>query len=268
MPRQKSQARLDAMRQWLDLNGKISTKDLADAYSVTPDRIRKWKCEDKWQVALDDKLSRRKRGGQYGNKNAAGFGAPTRNQNAVKHGAYKTVHYDELDEEEQAYIASIDLDSQANMLRELQMLIAKESDLKRRIYELEHASPEELYVDKVVEMVTPKKTENPEFPEDAKMYDMELDEEDRKDPEMKISMQTIIKASPFDRAMKLHNMLDRTQGRIIKLIDSIKSYELESRRFTLEERKYRFAKQKALGQYEIDPETGEVDDTVDIEENL
>jgi hypothetical protein len=79
-------------------------------------------------------------------------------------------------------------------------------------------------------------------------------------------MQTIIKASPFDRAMKLEQELNKVHGRIIRLLDSIKSYELDSRRIELEERKYRLAKQKLTGEYEIDPETGEIDDTKDDEE--
>ena len=38
-------------------------------------------------------------------------------------------------------------------------------------------------------------------------------------------MKTIIKSSAFDRAMKVEAELNRLHGRIIKQIDSIKSYE-------------------------------------------
>ena len=75
--------------------------------------------------------------------------------------------------------------------------------------------------------------------------------------------QTVIQASAFDRTMKLEAELNKIHGRIIKLLDSIKGYELESRRVRLEERKYNLAKQKLSGAYEIDTETGEINDEQD-----
>ena len=74
---------------------------------------------------------------------------------------------------------------------------------------------------------------------------------------------TVIQASAFDRTMKLEAELNRIHGRIIKLLDSIKGYELESRRVRLEERKYNLAKQKLSGAFDIDPETGEINDEQD-----
>ena len=68
----------------------------------------------------------------------------------------------------------------------------------------------------------------------------------------KVNMQTVIKASAFDRAMKLEAELN-----------SIKGYEMESRRLRLEERKYNLAKQKLSGAFDVDPETGEIIDEVD-----
>ena len=79
----------------------------------------------------------------------------------------------------------------------------------------------------------------------------------------KVNMQTVIKASAFDRAMKLEAELNKIHGRIIKLLDSIKGYEMESRRLRLEERKYNLAKQKLSGAFDVDPETGEIIDEVD-----
>ena len=75
-------------------------------------------------------------------------------------------------------------------------------------------------------------------------------------------MKTMIKSSAFDRAMKIETELNRLHGRIIKQIDSMKSYEMENRRIKLEERKYSLAKQKLLGEYEIDDETEEIIDEI------
>ncbi len=86
-----------------------------------------------------------------------------------------------------------------------------------------------------------------------------------KDPEggaekLKTAMKTIIKSSAFERAMKVEAELNRLHGRIIKQIDSIKSYEIEERRLSLEERKYQLAKQKLTGEIIIDDETEEIID--------
>ena len=78
-----------------------------------------------------------------------------------------------------------------------------------------------------------------------------------------VTMQTVIKASTFERTMKLEAELNKIHGRVIKLLDSIKGYELECRRVRLEERKYNLAKQKLSGAFEINPETGEIDDESD-----
>lgn len=250
MARPRNPNREKVKEIYLEARGEISTKELALEAGVTEARIRKWKSEDKWE----EELSKRKRGGQRGNKNATGHGAAPRNQNALKHGAYKTVYFDELTLEEKELIESITLDTQANMLRELQTLIAKENDLKKRIAEYRRAEQEELYIDKVVEMQVPAK------------QDDEDDGEAAEEGELKVAMKTIIKASPFDRAMKLEAELNKVHGRIIKLIDSIKAYELETRRMELEERKYSLMKQRITGEYDIDPDSGEINDKLDEEE--
>ena len=248
--------RRDAAKDlFLAKNGKITTKELAEKSGVPDSTIRKWKSMDGWKAALEKKLSKRKRGGQPGNKNSVGAGAPRGNKNAEKHGAYSTVHLDGLPDDERQYIESIGLDTAENMTRELQLLTAKERDLRRRIKELEEEQADTLHTDKVIEMLTPAGKQD-----SAKDGSSTAD-----DGELKPTMRTVIKASPFDRAMKLEAELNRIHGRIIKLIDSIKGYEMEARRLELEERRFRFAKQRALGEYNVDPKTGEIDDTTDSE---
>ena len=186
------------------------------------------------------------------------------------------------------------------MLTELRLLIAKEADLQNKIAALEGADPDTLYIDRVVEMRTPKgqerlkqqreKLEALQREEDSLLWDMDTEggkpptrQQEKKlerlqreiaalqdttgdkareleESAYNVTMQTVIKASAFDRAMKLEAELNKIHGRIIKLLDSIKGYELESRRVRLEERKYNLAKQKLSGAFEIDPATGEIDD--------
>ena len=87
------------------------------------------------------------------------------------------------------------------------------------------------------------------------------DTEGSSKPPLDVAMETTIKSSAFERARKLEAELNKIHGRIIKLLDSIKSYELEQKRISLEERRYALMKQKASGVYEVDPDTGEIDDT-------
>ena len=211
--------RRDAAKDlFLARRGNITTKELAEKAGV-PDRglldstIRKWKSLDGWQAALDKQKSKRRRGGQPGNKNAVGAGAPIGNRNAETHGAYSTVHLDDLSDEDRQYIESIGLDSAENMTRELQLLTAKERDLRRRIKALEDETADTLHTDKVIEMLTPQGQQDGQQDSQGDSGTGES---------LKTAMRTVIKSSPFDRAMKLEAELNKIHGRIIKLIDSIK----------------------------------------------
>ena len=64
-------------------------------------------------------------------------------------------------------------------------------------------------------------------------------------------MKSIIKSSPFDRAMKVEAELNKLHGRIIKQLDSIKAYELEGQRMELERQRLELARQKITGEIDI-----------------
>lgn len=258
MGRKPNENRVKAKQLFLDSEGIITNPEIAEALGVKSEQIRKWKCIDKWNEALENKPKRR--GAQKGNTNARGHGAPIRNHNAETHGAYSTVYFDELTPEEKSLIDSITLNSTDNMLRELQTLVAKENDLKKRIANLNREDTGQLYIDKVVEMRTPQKEE-----EDSDPY-QEKPIEDNNTPNLGVAMETTIKSSAFERAMKLEAELNKIHGRIIKLLDTIKSYELEQRRMSLEEKRYALMKQKISGVYDVDPDTGEIDDTYTAED--
>lgn len=261
MARQKDENRDKAKQIFLDSDGLASNTEIAEALGVDSTKVRKWKCIDKWKEALENKP--KKRGGQKGNKNAVGHGAPEKNRNAETHGAYSKVYFDDLTEEEKALIESITLDTTENMLRELQTLVAKEHDLKKRIAEYNRDTQGQLYTDKVVEMRTPAKEG-----EDSDPYGTYTGEEntDPKKPTLNVAMETTVKSSSFERAMKLEAELNKIHGRIIKLLDSIKSYELEQRRIELEEKRYNLMKQKLSGVYDVDPDTGEINDCFEGED--
>ena len=278
MAKARSPERDKVRRAWLESGGTMTAKQLAEQFGVRAEQVRKWKSLDNWQADLDAQKPKRKRGGQPGNKNAVGAGAPVGNKNAETHGAYSTVRLCDLPQEQREYIEGITLDTETNMLAELQTLIAKEADLQNKIAALEHGDPAALYIDRVVEMRAPKGTKRLEQQREklealqreiAALQDTTGDKERALEREgYTVTMQTVIKASAFDRAMKLEAELNRIHGRIIKLLDSIKGYEMESRRLRLEERKYNLAKQKLSGAYDIDPETGEINDEAEEPDEL
>ena len=305
MARDRSPERDKAREIWLESGGKMTAKQVAEAVGgVKPEQVRKWKSLDSWAAALEAQKPPRKRGGQPGNKNAVGAGPPTGNRNAETHGAYSAVRMEDLTTEQRVYIQKITLDTKKNMLAELQLLIAKEFDLQNKIAALEAAEPDSLYIDRVVEMRTPKgqerlkqqreKLEALQREEDSLLWDMDSGEggkpptrqqekklerlqreiaalqdttgdraRELEESAYNVTMQTVIKASTFERTMKLEAELNKIHGRVIKLLDSIKAYELECRRVRLEERKYNLAKQKLSGAFEVNPETGEIDDESD-----
>lgn len=265
MARQQNENRVKAKQLFLDSEGLMTNPEIADTLGVKSEQIRKWKCIDKWKDELENRP--KKKGGQRGNQNAKGHGAPTRNRNAQTHGAYSTVYFDELSDEDKTLIESITLDSTENMLRELQTLVAKENDLKKRIAKLNTEDTGELYIDKVVEMRTPRNKEQ----EQGDAYGAYAPEEEEGKGSKVIldtAMETTVKSSAFERSMKLEAELNKIHGRIIKLLDTIKSYELEQRRMSLEEKRYTLMKQKLCGAYDVDPDTGEIDDTYREEEGI
>ncbi len=160
MARERNPERDKARQIWLDSGGTLTARQVAEASRrKKPEQVRKWKSLDSWAAELEAQKPPRKRGGQPGNKNAAGAGAPHGNRNAETHGAYSTVRLADLPDEQREYIESITLDTGTNMLSELQLLIAKEADLQSKIAKIENGDPDALYIDRVVEMRAPKSTE-------------------------------------------------------------------------------------------------------------
>lgn len=92
MPRARSPKRDEAYQLWLASEGKKKLKDIAAELGVSETQVRKWKNQDKWNGNVTNQVkgnvTKRKRGGQPGNKNAVGHGAPKGNQNATKHGLF------------------------------------------------------------------------------------------------------------------------------------------------------------------------------------
>lgn len=271
MGRPQNPERGASLKRYLDADGNISNAELAKLAGVPQSRIRKWKSLDKWDEQLKEKP--RKRGGQPGNKNAAGrTPAKDKNKNAVTHGAFAQVGYDDIPPEEAQAIRDMDLQkgsgALSQMLEELQRLMVRRTYLEGLL--AEYTDPERqqaFYTDKIVHMIVPKSLEDIQAEEDSgrEIGQAEDPEAIADEPgtaaagreKYKTAMKSIIKSSPFDRAMKVEAELNKLHGRIIKLLDSIKAYETEDRRLNLAEKQYMLQKQKLTGEFEIDLESDE-----------
>lgn len=217
MAKPRHPMRATVMKKYIETLGKVSTAELAEMAGVSQSQIRKWKAADDWKTGLA-KARKPKRGGQRGNKNAAGHGAPPGNTNAEKHGAYSEPRIEKMTAEELQEIENTTLDVEGNLLGELKNLTAKRIDLEKRLAALD-ADASDLYLDQVM-----------------------------REP----LGETEILSTKFQRRMALENAYNRVHGRIIKLLDSIKNYEIDNRKIALENEKISLAKQRASGIFEVD----------------
>ena len=89
MPR-KPADRIEQARE-LFLKG-LKVVDISRRLDLPEGTVRRWKSTYKWDNERSDKQSERSdrnKGGQPGNKNASGHGAPKKNGNAEKHGLFR-----------------------------------------------------------------------------------------------------------------------------------------------------------------------------------
>ena len=260
MGRQRNPERDRSKQRYIEAEGQITTKELAAAAGVPEVRIRKWKSLDKWDEALKNKP--RKKGGQKGNKNAAGrTPAKDGNRNAVTHGAYVKPDYADIDPDKANEIMNLSADQALQqMIEELQSLLVKREYLEELLKKYTNDEAEgRFYVDRIVHMIIPKSLEELDKESESgyksKCNDPDPAGEDGE--EFRTSMKTIIKDSAFNRSLKILAELNKTHGRIVKQLDSIKSYELEQQRVSIERERLALAKQKALGIFDVDEDDGE-----------
>lgn len=212
----------EAKRLWLESSGKLSMKAIAGQLGIPAERVRRWKRLDRWEADLQ----KRSRGGQPGNQNAkgnrGGRGGPVGNRNGEIHGAYSVPRMEEWSEEERAEIENLPFAFCPLAKRQLKKLEAKQHDLERRIAELNQKSDGSLYLDRTMSMRVPGK-----------------------DP-----MEYTFHSSQHSRRLALEGELNRVQGRIIKLLDSIRAREQEEKRLAFDREKLLLEREKASGVFE------------------
>ncbi len=242
MARERRPERDLAFELFRKSKGRLEVKEIAKKLNVKAATVSQWKYRDKWE----EKLKEKRRGGQFGNKNAEGAGAPKGNKNAETHGGYSSIDLNNLPEEDQAYISNLSLDTETNFKNELQILLAKEKDIRRRLEALDYEPEDKLYLSRESEMQA--------VPKPEQLEGLEPEERVERISKLQPTLKTITRDSKFERQQKLLVAFDRIHGRIIKLLDSIKTYQLDCKRIELDQQRYELSKEKVKGTFEFDLE--------------
>lgn len=242
MARERRPERDLAFELFRKSKGRLEVKKIAKKLNVKAATVSQWKYRDKWE----EKLKEKRRGGQFGNKNAEGAGAPKGNKNAETHGGYSSIDLNNLPEEDQAYISNLSLDTETNFKNELQILLAKEKDIRRRLEALDYEPEDKLYLSRESEMQA--------VPKPEQLEGLEPEERVERISKLQPTLKTITRDSKFERQQKLLVAFDRIHGRIIKLLDSIKTYQLDCKRIELDQQRYELSKEKVKGAFEFDLE--------------
>lgn len=119
--------------------------DISETLGIPVGTIRSWKNRYNWDGKSNATLRKKKRnvaktkGGQLGNKNAAGHGAPEQNKNAVTTGEFETLLFDCLDPDEKQLAATVPNDKEQLLFQEIQLLTVRERRMLKRIENLRQA---------------------------------------------------------------------------------------------------------------------------------
>lgn len=234
---------------------KVNLRTLAEELGVTYQTLRNWKAADKWEKSLPKK----KRGGQPGNRNSAGHknaagsheGAPLGNKNAEKDGAYSTIFFSMLTDEERKIAEQTPTASKAALEHELQIAKVREHRILAKIAQYEAEPEETLHITSLLDMRVPS------------------GRGDKKQDGANQNMGMYTKDSAFARSMKLQEALYKVQGRITKIADSLRALEESEKRMTLERERLDILRMRATGAFDVPgPEEEPEDDAAEkIEED-
>lgn len=223
---------------------KINLHMFAEEQGISYQSLRNWKAADRW----DAELPKKKRGGQPGNRNSAGKqnaagshkGAPPRNKNAEKDGAYSAVFFDMLTDREKELIEHTPLESRSAFEHEMKILKVREHRILEKIAEYEHAPDDALYVSSVLDMRLPK------HEKDGAVQQMGMYSKD----------------TAFSRILKLQEALYKVQGRIATIANNLRAAEESERREALEQGRLKLMRMRVTGEVSVSDLDTEVDERV------
>jgi len=156
MPRERNPNRDKAYKIWLEYNGDITNRQIAEMLGENEKVIAVWKQRDKWNVVQqspDESCTTKKRGAPKGNKNAVGNGggappgnknavgnnggAPPRNTNAVKTGEHQSIWMDALTPDQQEVLLRVNLEPLEQINQSITLFAWREREIMMKIATLE-----------------------------------------------------------------------------------------------------------------------------------
>lgn len=234
----KNPSRNAALKAFVKSRGKVTLKALSEKLGVSVSQLGRWKKLDDWEGALKKKC-----GAPEGNKNAVGAGAPKKNRNAEKHGAYRSVAFEDLNPEQKERVENFsDLTTEQQLNEELKKHLAKEEDL------------EELA--KVYRPVI----------QDGQAFDLMVDDKKVVSENGEKEFVTTTKVPQFQRWIELNKQLIENRKNINKILFMLLAHQREKERLNLDERKHELDKQKAVGEFELLCESSNGDSSSDPHE--
>lgn len=256
MPRARSPDRQRAFDLWIESKGKRELKDIAAELGVSPGQVRKWKHADAWDTKAETgkgtlpngkgNVTKRKKGGQPGNKNAVGNngGGPPGNKKAFRHGAYERVMGGLLEEDEAEIFSDEEtgLHVEEELRRTLAALNAKEVRLIKRINQIRDSAAGEkktMMINGVNRVVTNHQIGAFRRNADTNALEFMPETAEATVPVPgEHSESTVSYTVPIYEALgKLETELDRTQGRKIKVLAQIEKIHIDHERLELERKR-------------------------------
>ena len=221
-------ARAEKARE-LFLSGK-KLIEISELLDVPEGTVRSWKNRYHWENATLQKRNRnvaKRKGGQPGNRNAEGHGAPEGNKNAVTTGEFETLLFDCLDPEEKKLAAAVPADKEKLLLQEIQLLTVRERRMLKRIDSLRDAG-----------FTTVKKKKGIE---NDKQTDLDEDH------------------AVLGQIQNIEDALTRVQARKQAAIDSLHRYGVDDAKLELELMRLELATLKIGGQETEQEDDGSLD---------
>lgn len=145
MARARNPNRDKAFEIWADAvknNKNIKLKDIAIQLDEKESKVRKWKCEDKWENKIEGTLQNEKRSVPFDDEEPKKKrGAQPKNTNAVKHGGYRSIYFDSLDEDELIIIQSSPTDEEYQLREQIALYTVNERRLLKAIKKIINGFP-------------------------------------------------------------------------------------------------------------------------------
>lgn len=203
--------------------------EIAQLLDIPEGTIRSWKNRYKWNrnVANKKRNVAKRRGGQPGNRNAAGSrggAAPLKNKNAVTTGEFETLFFDCLNDEEKRLVDLMPNDKHTLLFQEIQLLTVRErrmlkriEDIKESVAYLENGEPAE-----GMTLVSRKSGIEKDKGTDLKEYQGKL-----------------------GQIQSIEEALTRVQARKQRAIESLHKFGFDDERIELERKRFEMASRAA-----------------------